>query len=153
MIKKCEFCGSDFEFIGDTPNHRRKKYCSKECCIKSNNKKTNGKRKLVPLKQFFCSVCNKPYTTNRSDSKTCSLECRHERDKMLARRRYHLEVGISNKFLEEYKTEKKKAIKVPPAHEIEAEARKHGMNYGQYYALMLQKQEIEERERRKANEI
>lgn len=151
MIKICEFCGNEFEIIGDTPNNRRKKYCTKACCIKANNKKTNGKRELVPLKQFFCSVCNKPYMTNRSDSKTCSLECQHERDKMLARRRYHVEMGISRKFLEDYKTEKKKATKVPPAHEIEAEARKVGMNYGQYYALMLQKQEIEERERRKAN--
>ena len=151
MIKKCEWCGKEFDIIGDTPNNRRRKYCEKACCIMANNKKTNGKRELVPLKQFFCSVCNKPYTTNRSDSKTCSLECRHERDKMLARRRYHVEMGISNKFLEEYKTEKKKATKVPTAHEIEA--RKHGMNYGQYYALMLQKQEIEERERRKANEV
>lgn len=151
MIKKCEWCGKEFEIIGDTPSNRRRKYCEKACSIMANNKKTNGMRELVPLKQFFCSVCGKPYITNRSDSKTCSLECRHERDKMLARRRYHLEVGISNKFLEEYKTEKKKATKVPPAHEIEAEARKHGMNYGQYYALMLQKQEIEERERRKAN--
>lgn len=151
MIKICEFCGNEFEIIGYTPNNRRKKYCTKACCIKANNKKTNGKRELVPLKQFFCSVCNKPYMTHRSDSKTCSPECRHERDKMLARRRYHLEMGISNKFLEDYKTEKKQAKKVPPAHEIEAEARKHGMNYGQYYALMLQKKEIEERERRKAN--
>ena len=58
-------------------------------------------------------------------------------------------MGISRKFLEEYKTEKKQATKVPPAWQIEAEARKVGMNYGQYYALMLQKQEIEERERRK----
>lgn len=146
MIKKCEWCGKEFEIIGDTPNNRRRKYCEKACCIMANNKKTNGKRELVPLKQFFCSVCNKPYTTNRSDSKTCSLECRHERDKMLARRRYHLEVGISNKFLEEYKTEKKKATKVPPAWQIEAEARKVGMNYGQYYAMLQMQKERAERE-------
>lgn len=141
MIKICEFCGSDFEVIGDTPNHRRKKYCSKKCCTKANDRKKNGKSELVPIKQFFCSICGKPYTTNRSDSKTCSLECRHERDKMLARRRYHLEVGISNKFLEDYKTEKKKATKIPLAWQIEAEARKHGMNYGMYYALKQMEKE------------
>lgn len=149
MIKICEFCGNEFEIIGDTPNNRRKKYCTKACCIKANNKKTNAKRNLVPMKNFICSVCGKPYITNRSDSMTCSRECRYERDKKLARERYRREIGISNKFLEDYKEERQKAKKVPPAHEIEAEARKHGMNYGQYYALMLQKQEIEERERKK----
>ncbi len=149
MVKKCEFCGKEFEIIGDTPNERRRKYCDEKCRIKANNNKTNGKRMRVPLKNFVCSVCGKSYLTNRSVSMTCSPECRHERDKQLARERHNTSVMLEKQFLEDVKRERQKTKKVTPAHEIEAKARKCGMNYGMYYALLQMEKERAERERMK----
>lgn len=111
------------------------------------------KRKLY---NKICPICGMPYLTNRSNSATCSEPyCQEENNRQKARdrfkRKYHEEKDLDKSFLEEIEKSKPKRNFVTPAHEIEAEARKHGMNYGQYYALMLQKQEIEERERRKAN--
>lgn len=146
MIKICEFCGNEFEIIGDTPNHRRAKYCSDECrklVVKQQKKK--GYHNLV------CSVCGKIFLSDRRDRVCCSVECGHERNKILAKERFKRQYYENKAEKEEAKVVyvPPKRKKVTPAHEIEAEARKHGMNYGQYYALMLQKQEIEERERRK----
>lgn len=148
MIKMCEFCGNLFEIVGDTPNHRRAKYCSDECkklVVKQQKKK--GYQNLV------CQVCGKIFLSDRRDRVCCSVECGHERNKQLAKERFKNAYWDKKKEKEEAKViyEPPKRKKLPPAWEIEAEARKHGMNYGQYYALMLQKQEIEERERRKAN--
>lgn len=146
MIKICEFCGNEFEIIGDTPNNRRRKYCSDNCKkLVANQQKRKGRHNLV------CSVCGKIFLSDRRDRVCCSVECGHERNKQLAKELFKKAYWDNKKEQEEAKViyERPKRKKVTPAHEIEAEARKVGMNYGQYYALMLQKQEIEERERKK----
>jgi DNA-directed RNA polymerase subunit RPC12/RpoP len=148
MKKICVFCGKEFETTGNKGNVARKIYCSYECRYKGNN----GRNKRHKYHNFICSICGRVYLSNRKDSITCSPECRYERNKQLARERNQRAKQVEEHFLKEYQESKPKKKEVPPGWEIEAEARKHGMNYGQYYALMLQKQEIEERERRKKGE-
>lgn len=140
MIKVCAYCSGKFEVEDGKSNTDRRIYCSYECRYKENNLRER-KKKLVPLKNFICSVCGKPYLTNRKDSMTCSPECRYERNKQLARERNHREKEVSEKFLDDYKKSKPKPKEVTPAHEIEAEARKRGMNYGMYYALLQMEKE------------
>ena len=108
------------------------------------------KKKLYNMK---CLVCGTIYLTNRINSATClNPDCQEEHNREMARnrtkRRYEEEQYLNDYFAPKPK-EKRKPNLVTPGWQIEAEARKHGMNYGQYYALMLQKQEIEERNRRK----
>lgn len=148
MIKKCACCGKDFEVADGKSNTARIIYCSYECRYKSQNRK----KKPVPMKNLVCSVCGNVFLSERKDRMTCSLECRHERGKQLARERNQRAKKIEDKFLDDYQKSKPKPKEVTPAWQIEAEARKLGMNYGQYYALMLQKKEIAERERRKKGE-
>lgn len=103
------------------------------------------KKKMYNMK---CLVCGSVYLADRINSATCSLECAEIRTKENQDKHRKTEKELNDYFAPKPK-EKRKPNLVTPAHEIEAEARKHGMNYGQYYALMLQKQEIEERERKK----
>lgn len=145
MKKICVQCGNEFEVEDGKSNSARTIYCSYECRYKGNN----GRNKRHKLYNFVCAVCGNVYLSNRRDSVTCSPECRYERDKQLARERNQRAKQAEEHFLKEYQESKPKNKEVPPGWQIEAEARKVGMNYGQYYALMLQKQEIEERERRK----
>ena len=147
MIKICVVCDCAFETNGDTPNEKRKKYCSDAC-----RKEAVKQQKKRGYHNLVCSVCGKIFLSDRRDRVCCSVECGHERNKILARERFKKQYYEEKAEREEarviYEPPRRKVV--TPAHEIEAEARKVGMNYGQYYALMLQKQEIEERERRKA---
>lgn len=137
MIKVCAYCSGKFEVEDGKSNTDRRIYCSYECRYKGQNRK----KKPKPMKNLICSVCGKPYLTNRSDSMTCSPECRYERDKQLARERNRMEREIEKKFLNDVRKSRPKPKKVTPAHEIEAEARKRGMNYGMYYALLQMEKE------------
>lgn len=149
MVKRiCEYCGCEFEVEEHTRNSGRKRFCSYECRYKAGNERV---KRGIKYHNMICLTCGKPYIATRLDSVSCSLECRHKRNQQLAKERYQRANWEEKRFREEAKKCKlpQRPKTVTPAHEIEAEARKRGMNYGQYYALMLQKQEIEERERRK----
>lgn len=144
MIKICEFCGAEFEVDDKNSNAKRRKYCSHKCCYTAGNRMAG--KGGAPLKEYECVICGKKFMHSRY-CVACSEECRRKHNIQRILARYH-ENKLADKPIRE---EKPKPKKVSSAWQIEAEARKHGMNYGQYYALMLQKQEIEERERRKAN--
>jgi len=148
MIKICEWCGSDFYVEEYKKNSNRQRFCSYECRYKAGNERVKNE---VIYHNMTCLTCGKVYLSRRLDSVSCSLECKHKRNQQLAKERYHRLFNGEKKLSDNSKKTEKRIIQ--PMHEIEAEARKHGMNYGQYYALMLQKQEIEERERRKANAV
>ena len=142
MIKICAFCNEKFEVDDGKSNTARIIYCSYECRYKGSNRK----KKPKPMKNLVCAVCGNVFLSERKDRMTCSHECRHERDKQLARERHKREKQVEEKFLDDYQKSKPKPKEVTPAHEIEAEARKRGMNYGMYYAML---QMEKERERRK----
>jgi hypothetical protein len=146
MIKICEWCGSDFYVEEYKKNSNRQRFCSYECRYKAGNERLRVK---VKYHNMVCLTCGKVYLSRRLDSVSCSPECKQKRNQQLAKERYHRLFDEEKKLKEKRKSKSTEKRKIIPMHEIEAEARKHGMNYGQYYALMLQKQEIEERERRK----
>lgn len=148
MIKICEFCGAEFEVDDKNSNAKRIKYCSYKCRYTAGNRMAG--KGGAPLKECECVICGKKFMHSRY-CVACSEECRRKHNIQRILARYH-ENKSEDKPIRTEKP-KPKQNKVSSAWKIEAEARKHGMNYGQYYALMLQKQEIEERERRKANEI
>ena len=143
MIKVCAYCSGKFEVEDGKSNTARIIYCSYECRYKGQNRK----KKPKPMKNIVCSVCGNVFLSERKDRMTCSFECRHERDKQLARERNQRAKKIEEKFLDDYQKSKPKPKEVTPAHEIEAEARKRGMSYGMYAAILQMEKERKERKR------
>lgn len=137
MIKVCAYCSGKFEVEDGKSNTYRIIYCSYECRYKAQNKK----KKPKPMKNLICSVCGNVFLSERKDRMTCSLECRHERSNQLARERNQRAKQAEEKFLDDYQKSKPKPKEVTPAWQIEAEARKRGMNYGMYYALLQMEKE------------
>lgn len=105
------------------------------------------KKKLYNMK---CLVCGSVYLADRINSATCSLECGEIRARENQDKCRKTEKELNDYFAPKPK-EKRKPNLVLPAHEIEEEARKRGMNYGTYSAMLMMEKEREERERRKAN--
>ena len=83
MIKICVVCDCAFETNGDTPNEKRKKYCSDAC-----RKEAVKQQKKRGYHNLVCSVCGKIFLSDRRDRVCCSVECVHERNKILARERF-----------------------------------------------------------------
>lgn len=144
MIKKCECCGKEFEVLEDTANHRRTKYCSAKCRITATNQKRAKPKNYYNL---ICETCGRPFLSNRSDRVCCSPECSEKHTRYLNRERFRKKHWDENKRAEYAKREAPKRKVVTPAHQIEAEARKRGMNYGMYYAMLQMEKERAERER------
>lgn len=144
VIKKCEYCGKEFEIVGDTPNHRRTKYCSVKCRTTVTNQK---KAKPRQYHNLICVTCDRPFLSNRRDRVCCSPECSAKHTKYLNRERFRRKYWDEGKRAEYAKKEAPKRKVVTPAHEIEAEARKRGMNYGMYMALLQMEKERESRKK------
>jgi hypothetical protein len=146
MTKVCEFCGKPFEIVGDTSNNRRTKYCSAEC------KKMVAKEQSKKPKKYYnliCATCDKPFLSNRRDRVCCSPVCRVEHDKKMNRERFRRKHWSAEKRAEMSKKEVPAKRFVATLQEIDAEARKRGMSYGKYMALLQMEKERAERERMK----
>ena len=131
MVKICLECGKEFEPGGNNPNHAI--YCSIECGKRYRRKVKDAER----LHTVICSVCGTEFESMRANVTCCGEECRKEKGRMRSRENGKM-------YRVKYKEEKQKAKEKPPkdeAWEIEAEARKVGMNYGMYYALKQMERE------------
>lgn len=84
------------------------------------------KRQVIRMREFRrCVVCNKLYIATRANAKYCSATCR--------------EIGTSelkSAYREQQKVAKPKRKKKQSVTEIAVAARKAGMTYGQYVAMM-----------------
>ena len=138
MIKICAICGKSFEVDDMDRNRFVRKYCSDECTaqaayIRKRNYRLNGKKGMTNVK---CEVCGKIFLTAYVRQVTCSMECKYERTKMLARendrqRREAIRNGTHPSL-----RKKAKQKKVATVEEIQREAREAGMSYGQYMARL-----------------
>lgn len=133
MIKVCLECGKEFDAGGSEYQQRQKVYCSAECGKKYRRKAKDAER----LHTAICSECGGVFETKRSNQVCCGPECVKERNRRRCR-----EVGELYRI--KYREEKQKAKAKTPkeeAWEIEAAARKVGMNYGMYYAMLEMEKE------------
>lgn len=72
MVKKCEFCGEEFEYANP-----RKRFCSRDCNNKYNYRKYNESGKYSNKK--ICLCCNKEFIDiSRKGKKYCSKECQNK---------------------------------------------------------------------------
>tara|TARA_Y100000310_G_scaffold345849_1_gene471337 strand:+ start:12593 stop:13273 length:681 start_codon:yes stop_codon:yes gene_type:complete len=78
MIKKCEYCGTEFE--SSKRYCSRHKYCSVKCRIKAQNKRAILKKSLgnITKKCVWCSVEFKPHKFQKGQQKYCSERCRQD---------------------------------------------------------------------------
>ena len=92
-------------------------------------------------KEKVCVACGKTFLTKKGNKTCCSDECKRKRNIELTKERYHTE--YKNKPKEDKpsaKTTRKRRTKVS-VWEIEAEARKRGLSYGVYCALLQMENE------------
>ena len=91
-----------------------------------------------PNHAIYCSVyCGTVFETTRSNQVCCGPECVKERGRRRSRENGKM---YRVKYKEEKNKAKAKSTK-EEAWEIEAEARKRGMNYGMYYAMLQMEKE------------
>lgn len=115
MLKICEECGKEFETKSD------KKCCSNLCYCRRYRK--NDKKQKETAK---CIVCGKEFQKIRKTHYCCSKECSIKNDKAKQRARM-------KKFNEKKQQNKVMASqKAKSLAEVNAEARKLGLTYGQY---------------------
>lgn len=131
-VKVCLECGKEFEVFGTEYRQNHALYCSVECGKKYRRKASDAER----LHTVICSECGTEFETMRANRTCCSEECMKER----GRRRSRENGKMYRVKYKEAKEPKKKTPK-EEAWEIEAEARKVGMNYGMYYALKQMEKE------------
>lgn len=142
MVKKCLECGKEFEIEGTEYLVNHKMYCS-EYCGKKHRLKMKSEVKAYKV---FCTECGKEFEAVRSNCTCCSPECRAERARRRAR-----EYGEAFKVKSKTKEAPEEKVKKIEAHEIEAEARKHGMHYGMYTAMLQMEKERAQRLKRMGN--
>ena len=75
--KKCPQCGKIF-----WPNHALRIYCSEECHVMAQSRKTAQIRKIQrgPIERV-CKVCGKTFIATNSNQRMCSKECSMEQRK------------------------------------------------------------------------
>lgn len=103
MIKKCAFCGEEFETTNE-----KKLYCSNECRYK--NKLERDKKKYYeekaknPLPKRICAVCGESFVPNRIDRVIC-CKCTAEGKKKPAKsvRRAKRDPGSLDRKIKEAK--------------------------------------------------
>lgn len=78
--------------------------------------------------QRVCKICGKEFTAENNKFRFCSPECKEEGIK--------LNIKNSDKRKAERLKAKKRTKTNMSLSEIEAEARKHGMRYGEYVGKM-----------------
>lgn len=147
MTKTCAYCGKTFEVDDFNHNEKRRKYCSDFCRSSALNEMARerirvGKRSY----NVECEVCGKVFLTNRSENKTCSPECRHERD-LRVKRENHRKFREAMKEDNAIKRVTQKQKKVESLTEVHRKAREAGMSYGKYMEMQFLQQLQEERER------
>lgn len=79
-----------------------------------------------------CAVCSRRYIATRANKKYCSSECFDIGEKRAAKKRYSKQE--SKKAIAKKKKEEQRQAIV----NVAAEAKKHGLSYGQYVAKMEQ---------------
>lgn len=90
-------------------------------------------------KQMFkvtCKICGKEFIANSNQRSLCSDKCKEENKLRIARERALKREKENN--MEKYHKENRKAIV-----DLAVEARKAGMTYGQYTAMLMMKKERE----------
>lgn len=132
MIKHCLECGKEFEVLGTEYNQNHAIYCSVDCGKKHRRKAKDEER----LHKVICSECGTEFETTRANKSCCGPECVYKRQLRRSRENGKM-------YRVKYKEAKEQKKKTPKeeAWEIEAEARKVGMNYGMYYALKQMERE------------
>lgn len=137
MVKVCLHCGKEFEVVGTEYNQKHALYCSVNCGKEYRRKAKDAER----LHTVICSECGTEFETMRSNKACCGPECVYKRQLRRAK-----ENNATAKYKEKKREEAKPKTPKEEAWEIEAEARKVGMNYGMYYAL-------KEMEKERANRL
>ena len=131
-VKVCLNCGKEFEVLGTKYNQNHMIYCSIECGKRYRRKAKDAGR----LHTVICSECGTVFETKRINKACCGPECVKERNRRRSR-----EVGAMYRINYKEAKEPKKKTPKEEAWEIEAEARKVGMNYGMYYAMKQMEKE------------
>ena len=80
MIKKCLWCGKEFQ-----TNHPLVKYCSLECRWKHYYQLKQDKKKVIEKK---CIVCWKIFNTKNKNKIVCSNQCRWKYNEYIWREKY-----------------------------------------------------------------
>ena len=131
-VKVCLECGKSFEVFGPEYRQNHALYCSVECGKKYRRKAKDAER----LHTVICSECGTEFETTRANKVCCGPECVYKRQLRRAK-----ENCSTAKYREKKREEVKAKTPKEEAWEIEAEARKVGMNYGMYYALKQMEKE------------
>lgn len=83
LKKICPVCEKEFD------GKHSQKYCSKTCARRAGHHRgTSGDGKYKPLEVKTCVICGKQFKSIRDDAKTCSIECRRQRDRIIRNSRY-----------------------------------------------------------------
>lgn len=83
LKKICPVCEKEFE------GKHAQTYCSRTCASRSRHHRgafKNGKYKPIEVKT--CVICGGYFESLRDDAKTCSVECRRQRDRITRNSRY-----------------------------------------------------------------
>lgn len=135
MTKVCIECGKEFEPSGNNPNHMI--YCSVKCGKRYRHRTAVTAR----LHKVICSECGVEFETPKTNKKCCGPECVYKRQLRLEKEK--IAEGKKKRKSEKRRADELLKAKTPKeeAWEIEAEARKRGMNYGMYYAMLQMQKE------------
>jgi len=86
------------------------------------------------MKANDCRICTKEFTYNKGFQLTCCPECSEEQKAILYRWKKELAKRERAKAPKKKKEPKPKKKKIKSLSEVASEARKAGMNYGEYIA-------------------
>ena len=114
-MKECKWCGKPFEH-----ENVLKLYCTPECYNAANRERSRAKSSGAKEKQCVC--CGKTFIQNGHKQVYCSSECRAEITRSAVRERN--------------KKKPKPKKKACALRDLNREAQKRGMSYGQYVAML-----------------
>lgn len=130
----CAVCGKPF-----IPNAKgRPSICCSSACKEKRKVQTDKKSSLkstVNTYEIKCEVCGKVFIAGYSFAKYCSNACK-KRGHANKSIEYHKEHYSSTKNEAKAKTKSAKKKKAATIGELAVEARKHGMTYGKYIAMI-----------------
>ena len=136
VVKECKRCGKPFTV---SKYRLSTKYCSDECRKESvkeaKRRYTRKDQNYEPVKKTgVCPVCGKEFPRNRANHTYCSDECKRENE----RAREALKRSPERKPRGSSEIEKKAVVKKrqKPIINLAVEARKRGLSYGQYVAML-----------------
>ena len=85
LSKLCQTCG--IEFVTRSKSANKEKFCSAKCRQRVYNVRFN--RRLRPLRQLTCEVCQKVFTTGRKSQICCTQACNSLRQSKIKTERRH----------------------------------------------------------------